>query len=445
MNNNLSLKSILIYGTMIITIVIILNSLSINSFIYNLNLVFASNFELPRLADPNLKVEEVVGGLDMPTSMAFVASDDFLILQKDGKIFRVINETMSRDPLLEVPVAKGFYQGLLGIAVKNNVLENSTFVFLYYTEIPSKHNGNDIGEPKLDATYPIGNRVYRYQLEDNKLVNPIMLLDLPAQPGPEDNGGFITVGPDNNLYIVVGGVTNDSTSSIHTLTQNYVNSSIVDGRAGILRITLEGYPVLDESGHGILGDSYPLNLYYAYGMHNGFGVDFDPLTGNLWDTETGHVINDEINMIKPGFNSGYGVLQGMSTFFPAAPAALVDFNGTGIYSDPEIVWEQKVVPTGIKFLTSDKLGAQYRHDIFVGSFLDDGKLYHFELNQQRDHLLLPKELDSKILRTWNDTGIEKIVFGTGFGGISNLAVGPDGYLYVVSVVNGKIYRIVSIN
>ena len=38
---------------------------------------------------------------------------------------------------------------------------------------------------------------------------------------------------------------------------------------------------------GIIGDSYPLNLYYAYGIRNSFGIDFDPVTGKLWETENG--------------------------------------------------------------------------------------------------------------------------------------------------------------
>lgn len=441
----MKIKAVQIFGTLILTVAFILYYLLFNSINYTSNdVAFASKFELPRLSDPNLKVEEVVSGLKMPTTMAFVGPSDFLVLQKDGKVFRVVNDRISTEPLLQLSVAKGLFQGLLGIAITKNNL-NSTLVFLYYTDVPTKQNNNYIKDLNSNITLPIGNRVYRYQLDGDKLINPIMLLDLPAQPGPRGNGGFITIGPDNNLYIVIGGVSNGSATSIQTLTQNYVNSTIVDGRAGILRITLDGRPVLDENGHGILGDSYPLNLYYAYGLQNGFGMDFDPITGILWNTEVGNLTNDEINIVKPGFNSGYVVVQGLSPSIPATLAALVNFKGKGIYHDPKLVWEQKVVPTGIKFLTSDKLGLQYRNDIFVGSFLDDGKLYHFELDQNRDHLLLPKELSSKVLHTWNDTALKEIVFGTGFGGISSLTVGPDGYLYVVSVVNGKIYRIVPSN
>jgi glucose/arabinose dehydrogenase len=62
-------------------------------------------------------------------------------------------------------------------------------------------------------------------------------------------------------------------------------------------MTQNGSPVLDNKQHGLLGDNYPLNLYYGYGLKDSFGIDFDPVTGNLWDAEPGRIINDEINLI----------------------------------------------------------------------------------------------------------------------------------------------------
>ena len=58
------------------------------------------------------------------------------------------------------------------------------------------------------------------------------------------------------------------------------------------------------SSSGILGDETPLNLYYAYGVRNSFGINFDPITGNLWHTENGPGEGDEINFVESGFNSG---------------------------------------------------------------------------------------------------------------------------------------------
>jgi aldose sugar dehydrogenase len=79
-----------------------------------------------------------------------------------------------------------------------------------------------------------------------RLVSPKLLLGLPAV-AIENHGGYITIGPDNYLYVVIGEVANQFNETvIQTLTQNYVNSTIVDGRAGILRITHDGDPVLDD-------------------------------------------------------------------------------------------------------------------------------------------------------------------------------------------------------
>jgi glucose/arabinose dehydrogenase len=191
-------------------------------------------------------------------------------------------------------------------------------------------------------------------------------------------------------------------------------------------------------------------LYYAYGIKNSFGLAFDPLTGNLWDTEPGRLKNDEINIVNPGFNGGFGVMQGLETLVPAAQSALVDFSGKGKYHDPELVWYKKVVPTGLAFLSSDRLGKQYQNDLFVGTYLADGKIYHFKLNASRTHLALPESLTSqlsisKLIDAWDSLRPDPITFGDGFGGISDITMGPDGYLYVVSINTGTIYRIIPTN
>ena len=155
----------------------------------------------------------------------------------------------------------------------------------------------------------LANRLYRYELVDNKLVNPLLLLDLPANPGPRHNGGAITIGPDNNLYVPIGDVDGSfKEENTETETQNYNDGVDPDGRSGILRITQDGQPV----GEGILGDSIPLKLYYAYGIRNSFGLGFDPVTGKLWDTENGPGNSDEINLVEPGFNSGWQQVMGLA-------------------------------------------------------------------------------------------------------------------------------------
>ena len=75
------------------------------------------------------------------------------------------------------------------------------------------------------------------------------------------------------------------------------------------------------------------------------------------------------------------------------------------------------------------------------SDVHNGRIYHFKLNSDRTELVLPKSAESKLLTSLYAQDMNEILFGHGFGGITDLTVGPDGYLYVVSIGQGKIFRI----
>jgi glucose/arabinose dehydrogenase len=375
----------------------------------------------PRLFDSNLKITTIAEGLSTPTTMAFVGPDDILVLEKDtGMIKRIVNGKVLPKPVLDVNVANSVERCLCGIAVSKNGA--TTYVFIYYTQIDGKDGEDKAGKQ------PIGNRVYRYELSGDALINPVLLMDLPANPGPRHNGGNIIIGPDNNLYVAIGDVDGSFKGpTTETKTQNYNNGIDPDGRSGILRITQNGQPT-----DGILGDSIPLRLYYAYGIRNSFGMDFDPISGNLWDTENGPGNGDEINLVLPGFNSGWQQVQGLASLEDSfSESDLQNFNGKGHYSDPELVWVNTAGPTAVKFLKSTKLGTTY----------DNGRIYHFDLTPDRKDLILPQELSSRVIEKPTSPGVSNIVFGEGFGGITDLEVGPDGNLYVVSIGLGSIYQI----
>jgi aldose sugar dehydrogenase len=417
--------------------------------------------------------------------MAFLGPNDILVLEKDkGTVQRIVNGKLLPEPLLDVNVATSVERCMCGIAAaskssstnSSNIGSTTTYVFLYFTEAEIT-DSEDVTQGKD----PLGNRLYRYELvninNNNKLINPVLLLDLPAIPGPRHNGGAIMIGPDNNLYIPIGDVDGSGMGEAsETKAQNYVNGIEPDGRGGILRITQDGKPVgASSSGGGatgsssssngnILGNTHLLNLYYAYGIRNSFGFDFDPVSGNIWDTENGPGDGpgegDEINLVEPGFNSGWQEVHGMASIAIAADDDnnnnnfnptddLVNFEGKGKYSDPEFAWIETVGPTALKFLNSDnKLGLQYVNDIFVGD-VHNGWIYHFDLNEARTDLVLGggvladkvADSDSELESSAADEG-GGIIFGKGFGGITDLEVGPDGYLYVVSIGQGAIYRIV---
>jgi glucose/arabinose dehydrogenase len=383
--------------------------------------------------DPNLKVELFAQGLKSPTSMAFLGPNDILVLEKDtGTVQRIVNGKMLPQPILQVPVSTTSERGMLGIAIAKHT-NGPTYVFLYYTKLGS-------------GTQSLANVLYRYELVNNQqLSNPKLLLNLPAIPGSAHNGGKVVIGPDNNVYVVIGDL-----KAHRTQAQNVANGPPADSTGGILRVTTDGQPIPNSP----LGQdtAAPLNLYYAYGIRNSFGIDFDPISGKLWDTENGPKYGDEINLVEPGFNSGWVQVMGIWTPEGAIgketagpvnsnPSSnLVDFGGKGKYRAPEFIWFKPVAPTALKFFDSEKLGKQYQNNMFVGD-IKNGNLYNFKLNQDRTGLVLnDTTLSNKISNTPQDS--QPLIFASGFeGGITDLQVGPeDGYLYVLTFA-GSIYRI----
>ena len=372
-------------------------------------IVSAQEDETPILRDSGLTAELVSASLKDPTSMTFIGPNDILVTEKNtGTVQRVINGKLLGEPLLDVNVNGEDERGLLGIAASKNV-------------------------------------------------NPKLLLDLPYLPGPAHNGGAITIGPDNNVYLAVGELTPTSygQGDYRFKVQNYEDGQEPDGRAGILRISQDG-----DTVQGIIGNNYPENIYYAYGIRNSFGIGFDPLTQKLWDTENGPSFGDEINIVEPGFNSGWAKVLGIwkveevindegdreilkgEAIPENISGSLFSFNGSGRYSSPELSWDQTIAPTSVAFLNSSKIGTQYENDMFVGTAKD--VLLHFDLDgKNRSELLLNGSLADKVADSTDE--LDDATFAENLGIITDLDVGPDGNLYVLTGVReteGKIYRIV---
>jgi glucose/arabinose dehydrogenase len=393
----------------------------------------------PVTVNPRLSVERIFTGHFEPSSMTFLAPNDILVLDRDaGKVYRVTNGDMS-GPILDVNVGTDGYRGLLGVVVADE--KEFKRVFLYYTEART-HDGDDAAKNPVN---PLGNRLFRYDLVDNKLINPKLLLSLPALPGPRHAGGVVAIGPDKNIYLTIGDL--DGTfryKQYETMTQNYQNGSIPDGRSGILVVTQDGKP----TGKYILGNLFPLNLYYAYGIRNSFGIDWDPLAGYLWDSENGPNFGDELNLVEPGFNSGWASVQGYwqpnvekMGQLKLKPDNLVSFSGRGKYSAPEFAWLNPVAPSAIKFLDSKKYGPEYENDLLVGD-ANYGNIYDFNLDEQRMHLALSAKLSDKISN--NIRELDNVIFAKGFGKVTDIEIGPDGLLYVLSGQKHitSIYRVI---
>jgi aldose sugar dehydrogenase len=389
---------------------------------------FGQQSSLPQLNDRALKVELVMEELLFPTSMIFIDNNTLLITQKNsGNVISIINGTVNSQPVINVEVDNESSRGLLGIAATQKPSSGHTkFVFLYFTEL----NGQDQAR----------NRVYRYEWnqENQTLVNATMVLDLPAEPGPGHNGGKIEADRNGNIYAVIGDLNRDG-----QLQNTRQDSAAADDTSVIIRITQNGSAVSDNPFFKSTNER--IQKYYAYGIRNSFGLAIDPISGLLWDTENGPTAYDEMNIVHPGFNSGWKKIMGPLSRSNLEKADLEEeltfFDGSK-YADPILSWKDSVALTDLEFLNSKALGLEYAYNLFVGDF-NNGNLYYFELNNTRTGIKLNDNdlsgLTDKVAD--DDQELSQIVFGTGFdGGITDIETGPDGFLYILTL-NGSIYRI----
>jgi glucose/arabinose dehydrogenase len=372
----------------------------------------------PTISDPNVRVEKVISGLEMPTSMAFLDNDDIIITQKDnGRVRLVSNGILQPQSILQVPVVNNSERGLLGVAIANTTTSSTTkTVFLYYTE--------PVGEQ-------VKNRLYRYEWNGTgNLTGGQLILDLPGEPGPNHDGGKIAIGPDRMLYTVIGDLNRDG------MLQNVVDGPLPDDTSVILRVDYNGNGV----GNPLSGGGADLSKYYAYGVRNSFGFDFDPLTGILWDAEDGPADYDEINIVLPGFNSGWNRVMGPIGRQGITPQDLVQFQGSH-YADPVFSWLRSDGVTDMEIFNSSSLGERYTYNMFVGD-INNGNLYFFTINSNRTGLDLGGIPGLEDLVADNNEELDAVILGREFsGGITDIETGPDGYLYILTLA-GDLYRMV---
>lgn len=387
---------------------------------------------LPQLNDEALRVEPVIEEeLLFPTSMVFVDNDTLLVTQKnDGDVISIINGTVKSQAAISVEVNNEGFKGLLGIAAmeKPSSSSHTKFVFLYFTE--------SLGG---DQTR---NRVYRYEWnqENQVLVNGTMILDLPAEPESVHNGGKLEADRNGNLYAVIGDLSRDGQL------QNVRQGPAADDTSVIIRIIQNGSGAADNPFSKSSNER--MQKYYAYGIRNSFGLAIDPISGLLWDTENGPDSYDEMNIVHPGFNSGWNQIMGPISHSSIEQENLEEelmiFDGSK-YADPIFSWKDPVGLTDLEFLNSTALGLEYAYNLFVGD-INNGNLYYFELNDSRTGIKLDdNDLEDLTDQVADDEQqLSEIVFGSGFEeGITDIETGPDGFLYILTF-NGSIYRILPV-
>ena len=389
--------------------------------------------------DNDFIVEEYVTDLHQPTTMAFL-DDDIIILEKNtGKVLLIQDGKNNNQYLLDFNVNSYWESGLLGVAV------NDKDVYFYLTETEEEDGGEKIG-----------NNIYRFHWDGKELINKKLINSLGSK-APAHNGGVMAVGLDGQVYAVIGDqggglVGGDGLKDSHALTQNR-NQGEFDDSGVIIRVGLDEEIIKPKDSQD------PLEHYYAIGIRNSFGLAIDPITGKLWDTENGRDNFDEVNLVSENFNSGWAVTMGPGFETNGAEGRLTAISGQiedllnfnkYTYAEPKFSWEKTVTPTGLTFPNSEAFD-KYRNELFVGDC--NGKIWNFKLNDERTDFIFDsihlQDLAANIVT--NESGenivepLDEIEFGSGFGCITDIQFGPDGNLYIVSLSDGIIYRIIPVD
>ncbi|MGP3928152.1 PQQ-dependent sugar dehydrogenase [Streptomyces sp. 8N616] len=248
-------------------------------------------------------VRTVAEGLESPWGLAPLPGGDLLVSSRDtGKIFRIAAGSGKKTELGSVPgVSPAGEGGLLGIAVAPTFGEDH-LVYAYFTT----DSDNRIARLLYDEKKPAGSQLG---------APDTVLKGIPK--GTVHNGGRIAFGPDRMLYAGTGesgdqGLSQDKTS--------------LGGK--ILRMTPDGEPV-----HGNPG---PDSVVYSYGHRNVQGLAWDA-EKRLWAAEFGQNTWDELNLVEPGKNYGWPLVEGRG--------------GRSGYVDPVEQWTtDEASPSGIAYV-----------------------------------------------------------------------------------------------
>src|SRR3989442_10972213 len=222
---------------------------------------------------PKIKVETVASHLEIPWSIAFANDGRIFFTERNGNLRLIdMDGKLVEDPVGKINVAAIGEGGLLGIALDPN-FEKNHFIYVYYTY--------------LDFL-KLYNKVSRFTEQDNKISDEQVILDkIPASS--IHDGGRIKFGPDKRLYIGVGDASDRDSAQ---------DTNILSGK--ILRINPNGSIPSDNP--------FPNSPVYSYGNRNPQGIDWDPITGKLVETEhgpSGEMVvsaHDDINVHDAGLN-----------------------------------------------------------------------------------------------------------------------------------------------
>ena len=307
--------------------------------------------------------EVVAEGLEVPWALAFPPDGRILVAERTGRIRVVLDGRLLEAPFAVLDVANVSESGLMGMALHPGFAENG-HLFVCYTY------WGDGGRPV--------NRVARLTDSGGAGVGHRVILD--GIPGARNHDGCaLGFGPDGKLYVTMGDAQEPERAQ---------DLASLSGK--VLRLDPDG---------GIPADNpFPGSPVYTYGHRNPQGLDWHPVTGELFITEHGPNSDDEINILQAGKNYGW-------------PLALGE-TGDSRFVDPILSLTPTVALSGAAFYDGDTLPGEWDGD-FIFAALRGSHLARVVL-QGPDYRVVERT--------------ERLFDGK-YGRLRAVAMSPDGHLY----------------
>jgi glucose/arabinose dehydrogenase len=377
-----------------------------------------------------------VQGLTTPVAFEFLNATTMLVNEKlSGKVKVIVNGVYAGDAL-DLPVSTNANpvdeMGLLGI-VKDPDFDTNNHVYLFYSRATVD------GGPWLD------DRLVRYTWNGTTLTSPVVLWIMgptPEFPSPSQyhHGGYLRVGPDEKLYLQRGDMLRFGCMEMN-------NTPTLVGESGcIYRLELDGSAPLDNP---FISNSNPtIKKIWLYGFRNGFGLDWDRTTGDMWFTENGPEVYDEVNIGRSGMNSGWRLIMGPddrnATYnnnnnTPHNANELFYLSGA-FYQDPVFSYLAPIGLAGLSFFGSTRfIESPNTFDNLVMGCTNTGNIYMLPVAPGRQGLTVSGGLSDLVADSPAERDLWSI--GTGWGAITDARIGPDGYMYLCSWNTGKIQKV----
>ena len=344
---------------------------------------------------PSPKAQTVASGLQNPWAVAFLPDGRFLVTERPGRL-RVVNADGQVQPAVQgLPeVAAGGQGGLLDVITDSAFASNRTIYFCFSEPGKGTTNSTALARARLSQDAK--------RLEDVKVI----FSQQPKFSSTAHFGCRIVERPDGTLFLTLG----DRFSRRD-------DAQTLDNHHGkVVRVGKDGAIPKDNP---FVGKAGALPEIWSYGHRNSQGATLAP-DGSLWTHEHGARGGDEINRPQAGKNHGWPQVS-FGVNYDGSKIGSGDSAAPGL-EPPLHHWTPSIAPSGMAFLTSDRYGAGWKGNLFVGSL----KFEYLDRIELKDGKVVAEH---KLLE---DVGQR----------IRDVRQGPDGLLYVVTdSPSGKLLRL----